>query len=50
LITLDDLPQMIARLVQPQTPQEAAAVAASLKAACARMTDRDACADKLGRP
>ncbi len=47
LVTLDELPQMIDRFVHPKSPQEAAAVGAALKAACARMTDRDACTDKL---
>jgi HEAT repeat protein len=42
-----DLPVLIARLVHPQNPEDAAAAQKALSAACQRMPDPEACAEKL---
>jgi HEAT repeat protein len=47
-IGLGDLPVLIARVTRPQErPDDARAAEAALGAACARMADREACAEKL---
>jgi HEAT repeat protein len=46
-IALGDLPVLIARVANPRTPEEAAAAQQALTAACTRMPDADACAEKL---
>jgi len=42
-----DLPVLIARVVNPQKPEDAKAAAEALHAACIRMPDREACAATL---
>jgi len=42
-----DLPVLIVRLVHPQNPEDAAAAQKALSAACQRMPDPEACAQKL---
>jgi len=46
-IALGDLPLLINRVVNPQKPEETKAAEEALAAACARMPDREACAEKL---
>jgi len=46
-IEIGDLPRLIARVTKPGDPEEAKAADDSLRAACARMPDREACAEKL---
>ena len=46
-ISLGDLPLLIARTARPQSPAEAAAAQTALSAACVRMPDREACAERL---
>lgn len=43
----EQLPAMIQRLLQAQTPEETAALKESLRKACLRMPDRNACAGQL---
>jgi HEAT repeat protein len=47
IVSLEELPMLVERLVVAKTLRETAATHESLKAACARMPDRDACAGKL---
>ena len=46
-VALDNLPVLIAAALQPGNPQESEAARAALSAACLRMPDREACAEKL---
>jgi len=46
-VALDELPVLIAAVVQPGKPPESQAARAALSAACLRMPDREACAEKL---
>ncbi|MCY2991344.1 MAG: HEAT repeat domain-containing protein [Planctomycetota bacterium] len=46
-VGLGDLPVLIKKVVQPQNPAETKAADEALTAACIRMPDRDACAQKL---
>jgi hypothetical protein len=46
-VALDNLSVLIAGVVQPGKAQEGAAARAALSAACLRMPDREACAEKL---
>jgi len=46
-VSLDDLPILMSRATDLTKTQEAKAAGAALCAACARMTDRDGCADKI---
>jgi HEAT repeat protein len=46
-IAVDDLPVLIARVASPRTPEDGAAAEKALSAACQRMPDSEACADKL---
>ena len=46
-VDLDNLPVLIAGVVRPGKPQESEAARAALSAACLRMPDREACAEKL---
>jgi HEAT repeat protein len=47
-VQLQDLPVLIARVAAPaEQPAEAKAAEAALRAACERMPDREACAEKL---
>jgi HEAT repeat protein len=46
-VDLGTVPVLIARVVKPQQAEDAKAAEAALSAACVRMADRDACADKL---
>jgi hypothetical protein len=47
IIGLKEIPILTSRLLAAKSPQETAAVQASLKVACPRMADRDACAGIL---
>ena len=47
VITSQDLPVLIERAVKPRYPQDAKAAENALRAACIRMADREACAEKL---
>jgi len=47
IVGLHDLPVLIQRAVKPQDPQDAKAAEDALRAACIRMPDREACAEKL---
>lgn len=47
-VGLEDLPILIGRLTSPKAADETGIAVDALKAACRRMPDRDACADKLG--
>jgi HEAT repeat protein len=47
VVSLRDLPVLIQRAVKPQDPQDAKAIEDALRAACIRMPDREACAEKL---
>jgi HEAT repeat protein len=47
IVELDDLPVLISRATNPQKPEEAKAALLALNAACARMPDREACAEKI---
>ena len=46
-IGLGDLPVLVKRVVQPQESEETKAAEEALTAACVRMPDREACAEKL---
>jgi HEAT repeat protein len=46
-IAPDDLPVLITRVAQAQSPDEAAVAIQSLAGACQRMADREACAERL---
>ncbi len=46
-IELGDLPVLISRATNPQKAEEADAALAALRVACARMPDREACAEKI---
>jgi hypothetical protein len=46
-VELGDLPVLIARVTNPKDPEEATAASKALSAACQRMPDQDACAEKL---
>jgi HEAT repeat protein len=46
-VGLGDLPVLIHRVVQPHEAQETKAAQEALSAACIRMADREACAEKL---
>jgi HEAT repeat protein len=46
-IDLTGLPMLIERVVKPQPADDASVVGAALSTACARMADREACAEKL---
>jgi len=47
VVSLRDLPVLIQRAVKPRDPQDAKAAEDALRAACIRMPDREACAEKL---
>jgi len=47
IITSRDLPLLIQRAVKPRDPQDAKAAGSALRAACVRMPNREACAEKL---
>jgi HEAT repeat protein len=47
VVTSQDLPLLIDRAVKPRDPQDAKAAENALRAACIRMADREACAEKL---
>jgi HEAT repeat protein len=46
-VGMGDLPLLLARTLQPKTPEEGKAAEDALAAACVRMPDREACAEKL---
>jgi HEAT repeat protein len=46
-VGMKDLPLLIARTVKPRDAEEAKAAEDALRAACVRMPDREACAEKL---
>jgi HEAT repeat protein len=46
-VGMGDLPLLIARTLHPKTPDELKAAEDALSAACIRMPDREACAEKL---
>jgi HEAT repeat protein len=46
-VGLDELPALVDRLVDPKSPDVAAAAKEALSKACLRMPDRDACASEL---
>lgn len=48
-IGLDDLPRLLARMTAEKAPDEALAVKKAIQVACARMPDREACADQLSQ-
>ena len=47
IVGLGDLPVLIERAVKPRDPQDGKAAEDGLRAACIRMPDREACAEKL---
>ena len=46
-IAIGDLPVLIARVANPRQPEETKAAEEALSAACTRMPDREACAERL---
>jgi len=48
-IGLDDLPQLLTRMTAEKTPEETSAVKKAIQVACARMPDREACAEQLSQ-
>jgi len=48
-IGLDDFPQLLARMTAEKTPDDASAAKKAIQVACARMPDRETCAEQLSQ-